>query len=162
MVIDFTLLGNPLYVDQPQDSIGWIGWVIVLSSVILLLYQWRRLNKRWTRIHGGIFIALAIVLILTNVLFIVQVPAFEDLLAQNGAIQVSGAAVPIFSAVAWVLAAGLLGEFPAAGFGLISGGIICLWGTHNPFTPLRGFFVCCDTLYLPPCYLRLSIHFYSC
>jgi len=137
MVIDFTLLGNPLYVDQPQDSIGWIGWVIALSSVLLLLYQLRGLNKRWTRLHGGIFIALAILLILTNVFFIVHVPAFEDLLAQSETLQVSGASVPIFAALAWVLAAGLLGVFPAVGFGVISGGLICLWITHNPFTPLE-------------------------
>jgi hypothetical protein len=137
MVIDFTLLGNPLYVDQPQDSIGWIGWIIVLSSVLLLLYQWRGLNKRWTRLHGGIFTALAILLILTNLFFILQVPAFEDLLVQNGTLQATGATVPIFAALAWVLAAGLLGVFPAVGFGIISGGLICLWGTHNPFTPLE-------------------------
>ncbi len=36
MVIDFTLLGNPIYVDLPQDLIGWVGWLILFSVVILL------------------------------------------------------------------------------------------------------------------------------
>jgi PAS domain S-box-containing protein len=137
MVIDFTLLGNPIYVDQPQDSFGWIGWIIILSSVVLFLFQWRRLNKRWTRLHGGIFISLAILLVLTNLFFIVQLPALKELLAPNGVLQTAGVSIPVFAALSWVLAAGLLGVFPAAGLGVISGTLICLLVTHNPFTPLE-------------------------
>jgi PAS domain S-box-containing protein len=137
MVIDFTLLGNPFYVDQPQESIGWIGWIIVLSSVILLLFQWRRLNKRWTRLHGGIFIGLSVLLVVTNLFFVIRLPALEALLPQGPAIQPGGLTVPIFAALPWVLAAGLLGVFPAAGLGLLSGALIALLDTHSPFTALE-------------------------
>ena len=137
MVIDFTLLGNPFYVDQPQESIGWIGWVIVLSSVILLLFQWRRLNKRWTRLHGGIFIGLTVLLVVTNLFFVIRLPALEDSLPQAPAVEPGGLTVPVFAALSWVLAAGLLGVFPAAGLGLLSGALIALLDTHSPFTALE-------------------------
>jgi hypothetical protein len=41
MVIDFTLLGKPVYIEQPQELIAWVGWVILLSSVIFLLIRWK-------------------------------------------------------------------------------------------------------------------------
>jgi PAS domain S-box-containing protein len=137
MVIDFTLLGNPFYVDQPQESIGWIGWFIFLSIVILLLFRWRRLNKRWTRLQGGIFIGLFVLLVLTNLFFVIRLPALDALLPQGGVLEPGGLAIPVFAALAWVLAAGLLGVFPAAGLGLLSGALIALTDTHSPFTPLE-------------------------
>jgi len=137
MVIDFTLLGNPFYVDQPQESIGWIGWVILLSSVILLLFRWRRLNKRWTRLHGGIFIGLSVLLVLANLFFVIRLPVLEALLPLSRAVESGGFAVPVFATIPWVLAAGLLGVFPAAGLGLLSGILIALFNTHSPFTALE-------------------------
>lgn len=137
MVIDFTLLGNPFYVDQPQELIGWIGWIIVLSSVILLLLQWRRFNKRWARLHGEIFIGLSVLLVLTNLFFVIRLPALEALLPQGRAVEPGGLAISAFAALPWVLAAGLLGVFPAAGLGLLSGVLIALLDTHSPFTALE-------------------------
>ena len=137
MVIDFTLLGNPFYVDQPQESIGWVGWLILLSFLILLLYRWRRLNKRWTRLHGGIFIGLFVLLILTNLFFVVQFPAVGVPKTQAWAIDLAGISIVVFAALPWVLAAGLLGVFPAAGLGLLSGALIALFDTHSIFTPLE-------------------------
>lgn len=137
MVIDFTLLGNPLYVDQPQEIIGWMGWFLLLSLEIMLVIRWRKLNKRWMRVHGGIFIGLLIFLFLANLLFVVRFPAVETLLPQGHATGLGEQAIPILAATAWVLAAGLLGVFSAAGFGLLSGALLALTGTHNPFSVLE-------------------------
>ncbi len=137
MVIDFTLLGNPFYIDQPQESIGWVGWFILLSFLILLLYRWRQLNKRWTRLHGGIFIGLFVLLILTNLFFVVQFPAIGVPITQDWAIDLAGISIAVFAALPWVLAAGLLGVYPAAGLGLLSGTLIALFNTHSFFTPLE-------------------------
>jgi len=45
--------------------------------------------------------------------------------------------VALFAASAWVLAAGLLGIFPATLLGFASGTIVALFHTHSPFTPLE-------------------------
>jgi PAS domain S-box-containing protein len=137
MVIDFTLLGNPFYVDQPQELIGWVGWLFLLSVFIFLLFRWRKLNKHWTRLHGGIFFGLLVLLFLTNLLFIVRFPAIGALLSPDRAADLSEIAFPLFAATPWILAAGLLGVFPAAGLGLLSGVMLALLDTHSPFTPLE-------------------------
>ncbi len=137
MVIDFTLLGSPYYVDQPRELIGWMGWLILLSIAILLFIRWRKLNKRWTRLHGGIFIGLTVLLFLTNLFVIIRLPGLQSYLSPAQAIKLDGLAVPVLAATSWVWAAGLLGVFPAAGFGLLSGVLIALLDTHNPFTPLE-------------------------
>jgi two-component system phosphate regulon sensor histidine kinase PhoR len=137
MVIDFTLLGNSLFVDQPQELIGWVGWLILLIILVFLLFRWKRLNKRWTRLHGEIYIGLLVLLFLTNLLFVVRIPAIGELLSPARAAALSGITIPIFAATPWVLAAGLLGVFPAASLGLLSGIMLALLETHSPFTPLE-------------------------
>jgi len=137
MVIDFTLLGNPLFVDQPQELIGWVGWLFLLSILILLLFHWRKLNKHWTRLHKGIFIGILVLLFLTNLLFAVSLPVIGKIFSSDQAVILSEMAIPIFAATPWVLAAGLLGIFPAVGFGILSGVMLALLDTHSPFTPLE-------------------------
>jgi two-component system phosphate regulon sensor histidine kinase PhoR len=137
MVIDFTLLGTPYYVDQPQELIGWLGWLLLFFILCLLLYGWRKLNKHWTALQGGIFVGLFVLLILTNLFFVIQIPALEALNAPGQAGSFVKMGIPILAALPWVLAAGLLGVFPAAGLGLLSGAALALTGTHNLFTILE-------------------------
>jgi PAS domain S-box-containing protein len=137
MVIDLPLLGSPYYVDQPQEIIGWVGWLILLSISFFLLIRWRKLNKRWTRLHGGIFLGLFLLLLLTNLFVIVRFPAAQSLLPGAGTLQLDGMAIPALAATSWVLAAGLLGVLSAAVFGLLSGALIALLVTHNPFTAVE-------------------------
>jgi len=114
-----------------------MGWLILLSLAILFLFRWRKLNKRWTRLHGGIFIGLFVLLPLTNLFIIVRFPVIQELLSPAQALRLGALGVPILAATAWVMAAGLLGVLSAAGFGLISGALIALTSTHNPFTVLE-------------------------
>lgn len=137
MVIDFTLLGNPMYIERPQEVIAWVGWLILLSSVILLLLKWRKLNKRWDRIHAGIFIALFILLFVTNLFFVVRLPLDLPLISQGIPAGAEVPALVLFSALPWVLAAGFLGVSSAAILGLLSGSIIALFDTHSSFTALE-------------------------
>jgi PAS domain S-box-containing protein len=137
MVIDFTLLGNPFYIDLPQELIGWVGWLILFSVVVLLQFRLKRLNKRWSRLNGGIFVGLLFLTILTSILFVIRFPAGEVLAPQGQSVELGELAIVVFAALPWVLAAGLLGVFPAAIMGLLSGAIIALLGTHRSFTPLE-------------------------
>jgi PAS domain S-box-containing protein len=137
MVIDLTLLGNPYFVDQPREIIGWMGWLILLSITLLLLIRWRRLNKRWTSLHAGIFIGLLLACLLTNLFVIVRLSQLQSVLPASLASNLDGLEVPVLAATSWVLAAGLLGVFPTALFGLLSGVLAALLVTHNPFTILE-------------------------
>src|SRR4030066_8697 len=137
MELEFTLLGNPLYIQQPQELIGWMGWLILLGSVIMLLVRWRKLNKRWVRLHWGIFIALLVLLVLTNLFFVIRLPSGIALTAQVLPPETKVPTILPFAALSWVLAAGLLGVFPAAALGLLSGTVFALLDTHNPFTALE-------------------------
>jgi PAS domain S-box-containing protein len=137
MVIDFTLLGTPFYVDQPQELIGWVGWFILLSILILLLFQWKRLNKHWARLQGGIFVGLLVLLLLTNLFLVIRLTALETFTIQGQTITLGDFTIPVLAALPWVLAAGLLGVFPAVGMGLLSGALIALLSTHNLFTVLE-------------------------
>ena len=91
MVIDFTLLGNPIYVDLPQELIGWVGWLILFSIIVLLQFRWRRLNKRWSNLHWGIFIGLLFLTILTNIIFVIHFPG-GDVFASSKVNQLIGRA----------------------------------------------------------------------
>jgi PAS domain S-box-containing protein len=137
MVIDLTPLGNPFFIDQPREIIGWMGWLILLCISALLVIRWRKLNRRWTRIQGGVFISLLILLLLSNLFFIVRFPDLQTLLPAAQAIKLSNLVVPVMAASSWVLAAGLLGVLPAAAFGVASGVLIALFYTHDPFTVLE-------------------------
>jgi len=137
MVIDFTLLGNPVYIEQPQELIAWIGWLILLSSVIFLLIRWRKLNKRWDNLHWGIFITLLVLLAITSLFFVIRLPAGERLLFFNPPAGIPMPAIVVFAASSWVLAAGFLGVSSAAILGLLSGSLIALFDTHSPYTALE-------------------------
>jgi two-component system, OmpR family, phosphate regulon sensor histidine kinase PhoR len=137
MVIDFTLLGNPIYLDLPQDLIGWVGWLALFSLVVFLQFHWRRLNKRWDRLHWGIFIGLFFLTILTSLSFVIHFPTDVTTVTQNQPVGLDEAAMIVFAALPWVLAAGLLGILPAAFLGLLSGALIALLNTHRAFTPLE-------------------------
>jgi PAS domain S-box-containing protein len=137
MSIEPTLFGNPFYIEQPQGLIGWLGWLVLLGGVVFLLLRWKQYNKRWVRFHWGIFIALFILLLLTSLFLVLRLPAGGALPPQGLPVEPEGPALVVFSALSWVLAAGMLGTFPAVGLGLLSGLLIALWDTHSPFTPLE-------------------------
>ena len=87
--------------------------------------------------HGGIFIGLLTLLVLTNLFLVIRLPAQEAFKFQGQTVNLGELAIPVLAAVPWVLAAGLLGVFPAAGMGLVSGLLMALLGTHNLFTVLE-------------------------
>jgi hypothetical protein len=137
MDIESTLFTNPSYIEQPQGLIGWLGWLVFLGGVVFLLWRWLPYNKKWGGVQWGIFIALLILLPLTNLFLAVRLPAGLALPPPGRPVDPLGPAVVFFAALPWVLAAGLLGPAPAAVLGLISGLLMALWDTHSPFTFLE-------------------------
>ncbi len=114
-----------------------MGWFILLIIDVLLVIRWRKLNKHWTRLQGGIFVGVLVLVVLASLFVIVRLPDTSSVLPASLATRLEGLVVPVFAAIGWVLAAGLLGVLPAAGLGLLSGVLITLTETHNPFTVLE-------------------------
>jgi signal transduction histidine kinase/HAMP domain-containing protein len=120
---------------SPSDWIGWLGLLLCLGVIAALLWRWRGYNKPWKQNQWIIFISLLVLTPLTSLLFGLRLPAWNVLPPPGLTLEPIGPALMIFTAVPWVLAAGLLGPAPAAGIAAFSGLLLAYWDTHSPFTP---------------------------
>ncbi len=80
---------------------------------------------------------MLILTILTNILFVIRFPDAQSLLQQGPPVDTGGLSLVVFTALPWVLAAGLLGVFPATILGFLSGLMVTLLSTHRSFTLLE-------------------------
>ena len=112
-----------------------------LAIIVLMLRSWRAFNRMRTRRTWGILIALTILVPLTSLFIGLRLPPSGALPLPNIPEDPKGPAMMIFVALPWVLAGGLLGAFPAAILGMLSGLLLALWDTHNAFTPLEFAFL---------------------
>jgi PAS domain S-box-containing protein len=115
------LVTNPTSLDLPGSLLGWIGWLLFLGFIILLNHRWRSLNQLLDTWHKKAFVFLSLSVPLTTLLLpSLQLPT-----------QSPGTSLPIFTAVSWFIAAGLLGPGYAAILGFLSGLLITVWGDHS-------------------------------
>jgi PAS domain S-box-containing protein len=126
--MDFEILiTNPFQLVVPSGFFAWIGWFILLSLIIFLNRKWYSFNQPLSTWRKRILVLLSIsVPVLTLV--------FPSLKISSGPFT---PALPLFAAVPWFLAAGLLGPASAAALGFLSGVFISQWSIHNPFLPLE-------------------------
>ena len=136
MNFDFTLFNSKPYFIPPNGVTGWLVWGILVFSISLSLYTWRRFNKGWGTNNTLLFILLLIITPLTSMFCGVSFKSLIALPLPGLPLEPAGLQAILFSAVPWVLAGGLLGPLPAAILGLLSGTLVSLWGTHSPYTPL--------------------------
>jgi PAS domain S-box-containing protein len=115
------LLKNPTSLELPGSLLGWIGWLLFLGFILLLNHRWRGLNQLLDAWHKKVFIFLSVCVPFTTLLLpSLQLPT-----------QSPGNSLPLFAAVPWFIAAGLLGPGYAAVLGFLSGLLITVWGDHN-------------------------------
>lgn len=132
------LFYNPLYLEPPNGLVGWLGWLSLFGLVILLQHRWWGYHKAWNRKKWGILaLLIALVpltsLVLPGIRFSPGEILPPPMLPKDPAVP----ALMIFAAVPWVLAGGLLGPGPAAALAVLSGLLLALFDTHNPFLPLE-------------------------
>jgi PAS domain S-box-containing protein len=121
-------------IDFPNQIFGWFFWLLVMLALLFIGLKrwWMPLNfnsRQWL-----IFIILFLVVPFTALFFGLQLPQ-EDLAPIpyiNAEPNIP--AIMVLSALPWVLAAGMLGLFPAVLLALFSGFFIALWQTHSIFT----------------------------
>ena len=125
----------------PGDWFGWLGLLFWLGVISILLWRWRKYNQPWNQSRWLILGGLLVLTPLTSLLLGIRLPTWNVLPPPVVAIDPMGLALMIFSAVPWVLAAGLLGHASAAGLALLSGFLLAYWDTHSIFTPFEGAFL---------------------
>jgi signal transduction histidine kinase len=137
MKILLTLISNYHYIDLPQGWVGWLIWLALLGVIGGLLWKWRGFNKSWNVRRGVIFLALALLVPLTSLFIGIRLPAGNALPLPWLPMEPVGPSVMVFAAIPWILAGGLLGPTPAAFLAALSGLLLAIWDTHNPFTALE-------------------------
>ena len=120
------LITNPINLELPGSILGWFGWFVFLGIIILLNRRWTGFNQSLNAWRKRTFLFLLLSVPLTTLLLpSLQLPA-----------ETLGSSLPIFTAVPWFIAAGLLGPGLASILGFLSGLLISVWGDHNFFLPL--------------------------
>ncbi|MBA3072668.1 MAG: hypothetical protein FP831_03660, partial [Anaerolineae bacterium] len=134
-MVTATLLDTSPYIDLPYHLIGWLGWfglAAVLFWGLRKKIQIISSKKFWT-----VFLVILAFSLLLPLFFGIKLPWQSSLPLPNITREASSPVIMIFSAIPWMLAAGILGFWPAVAIGFATGLVTALWNTHNLFTPLE-------------------------
>lgn len=136
------LFQNPAYVELPNGLIGWLGWIAFLGLDIYMLWHWRdyrlpRSRQRWAILGICLIFAPVTGLVVPGI----RLPVSAVLPPPLMPIEPAAPTVMLFSALPWFLAAGLLGSASAGGLAAISGFLLMVWSSHDPFLPLEMAFL---------------------
>ena len=134
-LIRLFLFDSTPFFDTPYQLIGWVGWFIMATLILWMVRQ--NLDRSVEKPSWKLFLILAAITILFSAFIGIDLPIKNVVPAPNVP---AGNAVPtvmLFSMLPIMLAGGMLGAWPAALFGFISGIISALWNTHSVFTPLE-------------------------
>jgi signal transduction histidine kinase/HAMP domain-containing protein len=129
------LFSESPYVLPINHVAGWFAWLIMAGVIAFgLRYRWENpwsvLRRRWW--------VLLLLILATPFTSTIGVRLPGQTLPLPGVPYDSGAPILMFlAALPWVLAAGLLGPFPAVLVGMLSGLMLGLYSTHNPFSILE-------------------------
>ncbi len=117
-----------------------IAWGMLFLYLIVIYWRlsnWQRDPHRQQNIQAALF-AFLFILVPFTTLFLVFQGSLTDadpdsLYSLSGA----GFSLPLFAAVPWMLAAGLMNPLQAVLLGFVSGSIISIFSTHSLFTPFE-------------------------
>jgi PAS domain S-box-containing protein len=137
MSLIFTLISSSVYIQPPQDLLGWVGFIALFAVFLFMLWRWRAYNSPWGSFQAILLVVLFLTALVTSLFIGIRLPAGPALPPPGLPIEPPNPAVMIFSAIPWMLAAGLLGPTSAAFIASITGLSLALWETHNPFTILE-------------------------
>jgi PAS domain S-box-containing protein len=134
MSIILNLLNEQSFLIFPTDLLGWSGLFGWLALIAYVFWRNRELQKPWTRMSVIVFVVLVIAVPITSLFVGVRLPAWNVLPLPEVALEPRGRAIMFFSAIPWVLAAGLFGPFASGILAVGSGFLLAFWDTHSPYT----------------------------
>ncbi len=134
-LIKISLFDSMPYFDTPYQLIGWMGWFIMAALILWVVRQ--NLDSQKGKSFWLTFTLLGIATILSAGFIGVDLPIKTVVPLPNVPSDNTIPTVMIFAMLPVLLAGGLLGVWPAAVLGFISGIVSALWNTHSVFTPLE-------------------------
>lgn len=131
-----TLLDASQLVILPAQFIGWAGWFGLLGLIVWgMRYWWEPIGEIDVR-KVVITIGLSAAALLFSLFIGLQFSSGPAIAIPGTVVDPKPTTVMLFTAVPWVLAAGLLGPLYAVLLGAFSGLVLAFWEVHNLFTPL--------------------------
>ncbi len=134
MSIIISLFRELPFLIMPSELLGWSGLFVLSAALVFVLYRYRNLQKPWNKVSSILFISLVIAVPITSLFLGVQLSDWNSQPLPGGLLEPQSLFIMLFSAIPWVLAAGLLGPLPATILAIGSGIILAFWNTHSPFT----------------------------
>lgn len=132
-----TLISPFPYLNFPNSFLGWFGFILLAVCTITILWSFLHLNRSMTQGRWLLLISLLIATPFASLFFgfrLVQ----SEVIPPTGLSDIAIEPISmVFSAIPWVLAAGLFGPFSAAGLGFLSGLLLGLWNTHTLFASVE-------------------------
>ena len=132
----FTLLSGIAFPAAPT-LIGWLVWIFFLALLIFALMRWRAYQVTWTKRERGFFIALLILIPITSLFIGLRLSSASARPLPGVPADAPGSALMVFSAIPWLLGAGLLGPIGGAVLGAVSGLLRGVWDTYSLFSILE-------------------------
>jgi signal transduction histidine kinase/HAMP domain-containing protein len=138
-MIATTIFDGQPFIDLPFHLLGWIGW---FGLAALLLWGLRK-NLSIEKQTGfwWVFGVLLLFTVATALFFQIRLPFLKTIPLPGITRESSIPFIQLFASIPWILAAGILGVWPAVVLAFISGTIDSFWGTHSVFTPLETGFL---------------------
>ncbi len=134
-MIKLHLFDTTPFFDTPYQLLGWVGWFILAALIIWVVRQ--NLSSSRSQHFWVTFLLFVFATILTASFIGIELPIKSALPLATVPSESTVPVVMVFSAFPFLLAGGLLGVWPAAILGFISGTVSALWNTHTIFTPLE-------------------------
>ena len=116
---------------------GWLSLFVLAGVIVALLVNWRKYNRLSEPKQRRWLFILLLAAPMASLFLGLQLPAGSTLTPPEIHQDAPGPVIMIFSALPWMLAAGILGPLPAAAIAFINGLVRFIWNTHNPFTSLE-------------------------
>ena len=134
-MVELNLFDSSPYIDLPYHFLGWIGW-FAMAAMLLWWLQKNRFNTK--RPHFWLILAILLMgAVITNLFLGFNLPWEKTLPLPNIPRDSVTPEVVLFAGLPLLLAAGMLGAWPAVIVGFASGLISALWNTHSIFTPIE-------------------------
>jgi PAS domain S-box-containing protein len=126
-----------LYLDLPRDLVAWLGWAAMLLAIAYFARRWLDTNLHWGKREWAWLAGLTLSVLLTTPFLGVRLSIQGALPLPERPALPNGPALMFLMALPWMVAGGLLGVIPATALGALSGVILSLLDTHNPFSALE-------------------------
>jgi signal transduction histidine kinase/HAMP domain-containing protein len=129
------LAGSTPFLQWPPG--GWLIWVAYLGVLLALLWRLRDYQPDWGAQAFSLLIPLFIGQVIATLVFGIRVPLAEPLPIPGLLSMLDSVTWMALAAVPWLLAGGLIGPLASFILALLSGLLLAVFQTHNPFTALE-------------------------